>query len=88
MAKPRNIRMTECPYCGNEYDLTKACNCTCPHEKRTDVAMCDACIEEQLKNIKPLPRTDYLPAGTRSVTGPALTLQEKRDLNTVLREAQ
>lgn len=81
----RKLRMIDCPYCGQEFDLMKSCICVCPHEKPSQIAVCDDCVAKAMKGLKPLKALNPM-AGQRSSTGPKFTNAEKRGLNQVLKE--
>ena len=78
------MRMTNCPYCGEEYPLVKSCTCRCPHTTGQEL-VCDECIAEQLKVLKPM-KAHTKNHGTRSATGPKLTKRESKEINKMMKE--
>ena len=81
------MRMLTCPYCGSSYDISSSCDCVCPHKRDKQVNVCDECVAEALKGIKPQKEL-WLGSGPRSKTGPKLTENEANNINKLLKEAQ
>ena len=70
-----------CPYCGKSYDVDSSCNCKCPHSTSGEDPICEECILEQARRMKPQPER----VNIRECSVP-LTRMEVRDLRMVLKK--